>query len=92
MVRSEQSKLVRRSAKEVKRLTRERASFDGSKPIKLLSFLRTVQEIFDDGGVSEGLAARALYYLLGGEAQDFYTSRVVTGTNPSGGDKPTPFT
>ena len=92
MVRSEQSKLVRRSAKEVKRLTGERASFDGSKPTKLLIFLRTVQETFDDGGVSEGLATRALYYLLGGEAQDFHMSRVTTGTNLSGGAKPTPFT
>ena len=78
VVRSEQSKLVRRGAKEFKRLTGERTSLDGSKPIKLLSFLRTVQKTFNDGGVSEGLAARALYYLLGGEAQDFYTSRVTT--------------
>ena len=92
VVRSEQSKLVRRSAKDVKRLTGERASFDGSEPIKLLSLLRTVQETFDDGGVSEGLAARALYYLLGGEAQAFYTSRVATGLNPSGGAKPNAFT
>ena len=92
MVRSGQSKLVWRSAKEVQRLTGERATFDGSKPFKLLSFLHTVQETFDDGGVSEGLAARALYYLLCGEAQDFYTSRVTTGTNPSGEAKPTPFT
>ena len=92
VVRSEQCKLVRRSAEEVKRLTGERASFDGAKPIKLLFFLLTVQETFDDGGVSEGLAARALYYLLGGEAQDFYSSRVTTGTNPSDGAKPTPFT
>ena len=92
MVRSEQSKLVRRSAKELKQLKRERASFDGSKPIKLLIFLRTGQETFDDGLVSEGFAARALYCLLGGEAQDLYTSRVTTGNNPSGGARPTPFT
>ena len=92
MVRSEQSKLVRRNAQEFQRLTGGRATFDGSKPIKLLSFLRTAQETFADGGVSEGLADRALYYLFGGGAQDFYTSRVTTGTNPSGGAKPTPFT
>lgn len=61
--------MVRRSAKEFKRLTGEKASFDESKPIKLLSFLRTVQKTLEDCGFAEGLAARVLYYLFGGKCR-----------------------
>lgn len=77
--------MIRRNTKEVKRLTGEMPPLYGTTLVKPRSFLRTVRETFDNGVVAEGLATRALDYLLGREAQDSYTLAVTTGTNPQAG-------
>ena len=70
---------IRKKAKSIRRMTTGTACFEGSKPIKLLSFLKLVKESFDDTRISEGLAVRVLAPLLQGGSRSFYYKRRGTG-------------
>ena len=48
--------------------------FDGTEPIKLLEFLATVREGFNEVRASEALAVLALEYYLDGQAKTLYTA------------------
>ena len=74
---------IHKKAKSIRRMTTGTACFDGSKPIKLLSFLKLVKESFDDARIPEGMAVRVLAHLLEGSARSFYYTRSGTGAVPS---------
>ena len=82
---------IHKKAKSIRRMTTGTACFDGSKPIKLLSFLKLVKESFDDARIPEELAVPVLAHLLEGSARSFYYTRSGTGAIPSSAKRSSKF-
>ena len=71
---------LHRINRKLERLIPTLKPFNGTNPIKLLSYFAEFRNVFDALGVPEVAAVRSLHFLLEGEVRTFYESFAARGT------------
>ena len=83
-VRNSENRRIGKNVRRIKNLIPSLRNFDGSEPIALLIFLRTLQEGFNTLRAPEGTAVRTMTFLLRGDAKNFYEARSQSATQNKG--------